>query len=305
MRNRFHLRFWIAIAAAVAAGAALVPADSRAEGASGCATPAEIVRVAAVIDDGDLALEDGRTLRLAGLDLARATPTNPRLGETMRAALAERLVGRDVAVAILSPAPDRWERFSALVAGVAPDASNGPAPDATSVNERLVLEGWARMRPEAAVRGCGARFLTFEGKARAAGLGLWSDPYYAVVQADDRRGLAERTGAMALVEGTARLRRTPARIYLDLARGRYGVAATLAPRQVKMLARAGIGPENLVGSRLRVRGFLDDRFGPRIDVTEAGQIETLGDGSATPGEPVEVGSGRSTSSGDGAEDGAN
>ncbi len=290
MRNPSHSRPRIDVVAALVLAGAFGSTGSRAQGAEPlCVTPAEIVRVAAVVDDGDVALEDGRTLRLAGLDLARATPTNPGLGETARAALADRLVGREAAVAILSPAPDRWERLSALVA--APDqrrsAEGMPEGEATSMNERLIEEGWARTRPEVAIRSCATRYLALEIKARAAGLGLWSDPYYAVVRGDDRRGLAERTGAMALVEGTARVRRRRERLYLQLGEDGHGFAATLAPRQVQTFARAGIRLENLVGSRLRIRGFLDDRFGPRIDVTEAGQVEVLSAGDPAADRPAE------------------
>lgn len=238
-----------------------------------CSASGEHARVAAIVDDLDVALEDGRTLRLAGLDPARATPSDPTLGERMRKTLAERLVGRDVTVTVLSAGPDRWERYPALAA--LPRASASPDPDAASLNETLLGEGVARVRPEAVARACLSRFLAGEAAARTAGLGLWSDPYYAVLKADDRKGLAERSGAMALVEGRAGLRRTRGWVDLDLGHGRSGLAATFSGRDLKRLAQAGIDLKALVGATLRIRGFLDDRFGPRIEVKDAGQIEVV------------------------------
>ncbi len=252
-----------------------------------CPTPTDTVRVAAVVDDLDLALEDGRTLKLAGIDPARATASRLGLGETARRRLDAELVGRDVAVAILSASPDRWDRYPALVMEpvLAQPSANVNDADASSLNAALIAQGWARARPDPPVRACFAAWLALEAQARTAGLGLWADPYYSVLGADDRRGLSERAGAMALVEGRVRLLQSQGRVSLGLGGG-SGLVVNVMRSGAKSLARAGLDPHGLVGAKVRVRGFLDDRFGPRIEVSDPGQIEIVEMRASRPESPA-------------------
>jgi hypothetical protein len=73
------------------------------------------------------------------------------------------------------------------------------------VGEALIDAGLARYEPSAAARSCRASLLAAEAGARAAGLGLWADPYYAVIVAADRPSFAEtfaeKTGTAVIVEG--------------------------------------------------------------------------------------------------------
>jgi hypothetical protein len=39
---------------------------------------------------------------------------------------------------------------------------------------------------------------------------------------------------------------------------------------------AGLGPKSLENRRIRVRGYVEARTGPRIEVLRVGQIEMLG-----------------------------
>ncbi len=270
--------------------AASIPA--RAEAADDCLAAGQPARVAAVLDDLELALDDGRVLRLAGIDPARATPSRPTLGEDARTRLAYWLVGRSVRVRALSAAPDRWDRIPSLVSASIPATDNDTsAPDATwSVAEALLGAGWARAKPDSEVHACFSAFLTIEAKARETGLGLWADPYYAIVDADDRQGLAERTGSMALVEGRFNLRNGPRRVFVTLGRGPWGLVARLPTRTAGASGKGGLDLQGLAGVRVRVRGFLDDRFGLRIDLASGDQIEALGPDSADlPATPAAIG----------------
>jgi hypothetical protein len=71
------------------------------------------------------------------------------------------------------------------------------------VGEALIDAGLARYEPSAAARSCRASLLAAEAGARAAGLGLWADPYYAVIVAADRPSFAEtfaeKTGTAVIV----------------------------------------------------------------------------------------------------------
>ena len=257
---------------------------ARGEGPGACAAgQGEAATVAAVEPGLELRLGDGRLIRLPGIDPARATPDHPKLDEEARAGLAGWLVGRAVLLRAAAPAPDRWNRTVANVdAATGPVAPSGaPGAPLLSVAEALVDAGWARARPEPAAHPCFPRLLAREGEARAAGLGLWADAAYAVLRPDDRDGIARQTGGLALVEGTVRVRAERARFRLSFEGPRRGVDATVVRHAAKAFARAGLDLEALGGARLRVRGFLDDRFGPRIDVTDPDQVERL-DGAAGP-----------------------
>ena len=247
-----------------------------------CGSEGAPVQVAAVLDDLELALDDGRVLRLAGIDPVRATPSRPNFGEDARRALAGWLAGRTILVKPLAAVPDRWDRCPARVFAESDLAV--PAGSGLSINEALLDAGWARAKPEAAIRDDFVTFLAHETKARTSGLGLWSDPYYAIVEADDRKSLAERTGAMVLVEGRLRLHEGRARIFVALGAVSSGVVATLTRHTMASLAKAGLDLRKLVGAKVRLRGFLDDRFGFRIDLVDSGQIEVLtADGPRAPG----------------------
>ena len=268
------------LAGGIAAVVVLAAASAR---AGSCDAAPGNAQVAAVLDDFDLALDDGRELRLAGIDPARATPSRPGFGEELRQKLAVWLSGRAVRVAPLA-APDRWDRVAALVwvEGAPPPAAAAlVVPPSGAVAEAVLAAGYARAKPEPLLPPCFSGFLASEAQARTSRLGLWSDPYYAILDANDHDGLAQRTGAMALVEGRLHLGSGRAWTFLRLGRGPGSFAATLSRRAAKMLAKAGLEPGALTGRRVRIRGFLDDRFGPQIDVTSADQIEVLD--AAAPG----------------------
>ena len=52
-------------------------------------------------------------------------------------------------------------------------------------------------------------------------------------------------------------------------------AVTILQRDVKIFDRAGFGFHALIGQRIRVRGLLDLRFGPQIEVSEPDAIEIV------------------------------
>jgi endonuclease YncB( thermonuclease family) len=281
---RVHRFGWIAAAGPGALALCLLAWSAHASeaGADACggldpATGAtQGVEVAAVEPGLDLRLADGRRITLAGIDPVRATQARPDFDEAARQNLAAWLTGRTVLVQTLTPAPDRWDRWPALVFA-APQARSAPlAPQPRlSVAAALLDAGLARVRPEPLMHGCHAIFMMLEAGARAARLGLWADPFYAILAADDRPALESHLGGMALVEGIPHLHPGRFRTLLALAPGSASLAVTVTPRSLKLLAKAGLDLAAMTGRRIRIRGFLDDRFGLRIDLTDPDQIELL------------------------------
>ena len=57
--------------------------------------------------------------------------------------------------------------------------------------------------------------------------------------------------------------------------------STIAPDDMKLFRRAGFDPRTLTGKRVRVRGWVEKRNGPQIEIADPDAIEILGP-SVTP-----------------------
>jgi endonuclease YncB( thermonuclease family) len=252
---------------AILIAALLLPTLARA--ATLCPSAGEErAEVSGVGERGEILLADGRQARLSGLDVPDPGRGDPQNAAKAKAWLAARLFGRAVSMQRLSPKPDRWGRW--LVDLFAADSS---APNSLALG--LLGAGLARVRPEIEAKNCLAERRAAEQRARTNGLGLWTDPYYGVVQASDLDNLRQRDGQFAIVEGVVlRVGEGRSRTWLDFGR-RGGFSAVVATRQAKAFEREGVAISALAGVRIRVRGAMDNRFGLRMAISDAGQIETL------------------------------
>jgi endonuclease YncB( thermonuclease family) len=242
-------------------------------------TGLEHVAAVSVDERLEIALTDGRLLRVAGIEPVRPTPDDPDFATAARDALQKALAkGLDI---IPLAGPDRWGRIPvfAFLAAPAPNAS------APSLAAWLLAQGYGRFMPEPAATACRANFLAIEASARAAQRGLWRDPYYAVIAATDRRAFVEKTATNVIVEGQIiDVDVRPKRLYVLFGpRHSGGFAVTIVQREVKIFDRAGFDFHALIGRRIRVRGLLDMRFGPQIEVSEPGAIEIVSQPETLPG----------------------
>lgn len=269
--RRARARPALLLAASIAAAPAAAAPRPTAPDACRPATGDALVALAAVTDDGDVVLADGRTLRLAGLDLPRATPNSPAWPARAGAALLAWAAAAPVTLKVLSPAPDRWSRIPVLLfrAGATP----------FEAGEALLDAGLARVAPEPAAHACLEGRLATEGAARAGARGVWADPRYAVLPAADAGGLAAQAGGLALVEGVLHLHENRGAFYLALGRDRHGFAAVVSRRDAKLFARNGLDLRDYENTPVRLRGDLDARFGPRMRLTDPDAVESLEPGS--------------------------
>jgi micrococcal nuclease len=241
-------RFLGLVLGAVAGGA---PGVST--GAFACGIVSGEATVQEIAPRGEIVLADGRHARFGGLWLS------PRAG----AALAERK-GRQFEVATLDRRPDRWGRLVVDLVG----------RDGQSVALDLILRGLALVRPEPETRACEAERLQAEEGARAAGEGVWANPA-AILDSSDQAALASADGRFALVEGVVRrVGETRTRVYLDFA-GRQGFSVVIPRKAEAQFRRAGVDLKALAGQRVLVRGVVDVRFGPRIEIADPLMIEPL------------------------------
>jgi hypothetical protein len=66
------------------------------------------------------------------------------------------------------------------------------------------------------------------------------------------------------------------RVYLNFGRNwKDDFTAVIGERALPLFAESGLDPLALGGAFIRVRGWVDDKDGPRIEVTHPEQIEVL------------------------------
>ena len=142
----------------------------------------------------------------------------------------------------------------------------------------MLRRGLARVAAIGAGRGCGAALLAGERQARDAKLGIWADSSHAVLRAEEPGAVLAAHGRYALVEGLVlSVRESGGTIYVNFGR-RWSedFTVTIAKRNERTFAAAGMEPKRLERRRIRVRGVVEIRGGPWIEVTRPEQIELVG-----------------------------
>jgi len=280
--------YMICVALLLAAVAAVAAGPARAAALE--AGPAG--RVVEVIDGDTVILADGREVRLVGiqapkLPLGRPGVARWPLADEAKAALAALVQGRRVEPRYGGLERDRHGRHLAHLY----------RDDSLWIQGALLRRGLARVYSFVDNRALIADMLAIEREARAAGRGIWSDPFYAVRSADEA---AEAIGGFALVEGRV--------LAADIAGGRgylnfgedWETDFTIALERpaLRLLEQTGIGIRDLAGRRVRVRGWVESWDGPRVEVTHPEQIELLGSGLGSAGNaPSDCIAGRLTDEG--------
>jgi endonuclease YncB( thermonuclease family) len=239
-------------------------------------------RVTEVDERLELTLEDGRRVKLAGVEAPRATPADPARPADIRARLAHWLVGLPVGFRFLATEPDRWGRLPARARADAPDAE--PEAARLDVAAALLGAGSARFAPHALLGDCRAGLVAAEAAARGEKLGLWADPAYAVVSGGDRAGFVGRGGQAIVVEGrVTRVGTARYRTYLNFGpiRGQ-DFAVTILKRNRATFETAGVLLAALNGRRIRVRGLLETRYGPQIEIASPGEMDLIDEPAKPP-----------------------
>ena len=252
------LRCRACVAACLALLATGVPAI-----AAGCAfEPQGEGRVAAVLDARTFRLDDGREIRLAGVEPTDAART------TATAALSAMISGRDVTLRGADDTPDRYGRQTGFVF---------VAGSETSVQDELLSRGEALFAADVADKECAGLLSAAEARARQAKIGTWAGPT-AIKNAESPGDILAGIGRFTVVEGKVlSVRQAGATTYLNFGRNwTRDFAVTISRRMMPAFEAAGILPKSLENRRIRVRGFVEARGGPRIEVLRVGQIEILG-----------------------------
>ena len=246
------------------AAAALVLWPLSAVAAQPCLThPLGQSRVAAIEDSRTIVLQDGRKVRLAGIEWAIPT-------DQARASLTELLLDRVVTLAGSdAPEPDRYGRIYAF-----PIVSGSETP----IQYELLGRGTALVNGRIADKACTETLRAAERQARLQRRGAFAEGGAASHQAEDFGPILARAGQFAVVEGKVlSVREAGNSIYVNFGR-RWSedFTVTIAKRLQPDFISAGMRPQALTGKTVRIRGFVEERSGPWIEATSPGQFETAG-----------------------------
>jgi endonuclease YncB( thermonuclease family) len=221
-------------------------------------TPAGSAMVAHVGDGRTLALADGRELRLAAIEAPAES----------RAALQALAGTGPLRIETLGAARDRYGR----VVGFA-----FAGEDRVSLQQALIAQGRALVAARAGGPACAEPLLAAERAARAAGRGLWDDPNFAPLRAENVTQIQSRAGRFALVEGRVlSVRESGATIYVNFGRRwTRSFSVIILRRLSRRFAAAGLDVKTLTGRRIRTRGVIERRSGPVIVAMHPEQIELI------------------------------
>lgn len=244
--------------------------------ASACATlsPGPQGKVVEVTDGDTVILDTGQVVRLIGmqapkLPLGRDGFEAWPLAPEARTALEGLSLGKQVRLAYGGAREDRHGRVLAHMFIVG-------EPEVWA-QQAMVEKGLARVYSFPDNRKCLSELMQAEARARVEKLGIWRDPYYSIRAADRPDALAARFGHYELVEGRVlTAEKAGSRVYLNFGRHwKEDFTASIDSAALRMFVQQGADPLALAGALVRVRGWVDDRDGPRIEVSHPEQIEVL------------------------------
>ena len=229
--------------------------------------------VASVTDGDTVVLDNGMVVRLIGtqapkLPLGRDGFETWPMAHEAKAALEELVLGEAVE---LRYGGERIDRHGRALGHLFLADGDG------WVQEEMIAAGLARVYSFPDNRSCLVELMAAETQARAMQLGIWTDPYYTVRRADRPETIVSRVGHYELVEGRVLLADSVSgRVFLNFGRHwKEDFTAVIERSALRMFDDAGFDPLRLEGALVRVRGWIDERDGPRVEVTHPEQIEVL------------------------------
>jgi len=238
--------------------------------AAGCSfAPQGEGRVTEIIDARSFRLADGRDVILAGIEPVTSSDSKTN----QAAALSAIIAGHDVTLSGNDDMPDRYGRQPAFVF-----LDSSGTSEQVSVQAQLLAQGAALVAASVTDKDCAATLAAAEAAARDAKRGIWADP--TVIKNTESPGdILAGIGRFMLVEGKVlSVRQAGATTYLNFGRNwTRDFAVTIPKRMIAVFEGAGIMLKSLENRRIRVRGWIEARGGPRIEALRVGQIELLGE----------------------------
>ncbi len=208
------------------------------------------------VSGDEIALRDGRVLRLAGIK--SFTPDAQEF-------LQSHLAGRDLV--LQNPVIDRYGRVFA-VAIIMGETQN--------IEQDMLQQGLAFVYLASGDDAHLDSWMMAELAARMAGRGAW--PQHADIASDDAEKNADTLyGSYVFVSGVVtKAERVKNKVYLDFgADWRTDFTIAIAAHDLRAFRDANKDPLDMGGKRVRVRGWVKRDFGPMITATDPRQVEII------------------------------
>lgn len=216
----------------------------------------------------DSAIDGSNEVRLVGLQapklpLGRKGFKKWPLADQSKAMLESLVLGRTV---VLKSGGRGMDRYGRLLAHIYVGGQ--------WVQGVMLDRGMARVYSFADNRALVPDMLALEAQARGRRQGIWGDSWYALRNPEN---LDQLIGTFQLVEGVVFDAATVrGRTYLNFSEDwRQDFTITLDKKAFALFRDAGIDPLSFKNKAIRVRGWLNKRNGPMIEVTHPEQIELL------------------------------
>jgi len=241
--------------------------------------------VVRVIDGETVLLDNHEEVRLIGALTPRSADLDPGAQawppeEAAAAALRALVLGRSVSLATADRVRDRYGRTLAHL-------FIEKRGERAWVQGEMLAAGQARAYGVPGSYACMRELLAHEREARKRGAGLWANAAYAVRAARATDDLLRRRNSYEIVAGVvAKVATTKARTYVNFGRDwRTDFTAGIEARVLRANPELARTLAALEGKRVEVRGWIQYRNGPYIDIEDPSQIAAANEdlpGRSTP-----------------------
>lgn len=272
-----HARHVLVNSAMALAASAFASAGTACE-----ATVSATEAVSRVIDGETIVLEGGEHVRLIGALAPRAFDsgdvTQPwPIAAAAKAHLEKLVSGRVVQIARVAAAPDRYGRTLAHVFLSEQQAT-------LWVQAEMLSAGRARAYGLPGAFACGGELVAHERAAREARRGLWELGTYAPKSAADSAKLMAARSRFEIVTGkVAAVARTKSAVYLNFgADFRTDFTVRIAKRVLSAFPDFARTLDEMKDKTVSVRGWIERRNGPMIDLADPSELELIAPADAPP-----------------------
>lgn len=226
-----------------------------------------------IIDAETLRLDDGSDVRLIGALAPRASDAGADRGawpaeQNAIRALSDMILGKSVKLAYRGRRADRYGRHLAHLFVMF-------GGQETWVQGELLAAGAARMYGLPGSVACGPEMLAHETLARSARRGLWSSAIYRPKPAHLVALLMSKRSRFEIVEGVvATVSRTKSGVYLNFGSDwKSDFTARIAKDVLSANPDLNRSLAGIEGKTIAVRGWIERRNGPMIDIRDPAQFE--------------------------------
>ncbi len=233
-------------------------------------------KVTTIIDGDTVFLQNGTKIRLIGIQapklaLGRDGFKDWPLATEAKNILSSLVFNKRVELYFGEQSKDRHNRILAHLFLI------NSEKEKIWVQKYMLEKGMARVYSFADNRLCLDDLFKAEAKARANKIGIWNNEYYQIRYADKVDKLIKLNNNYELVEARVlKAQKVGSYIYLNFGKDwKKDFTVIIKKNALKLFAQSNIDPLKLENSLIRVRGWIEIKNGPMIEVTHPEQIEVL------------------------------